>query len=202
MLDIQLIRDDPEGVKTKALQKGYDIDTAKLLQLDEQRRQQLSDIEKLRAERNELTAATKGAKPSEEQIAKGKELREKVQALEEDLAQTDQEFWPLLKSVPNMPLAEVPVGKTEDENVTAKTWGQKPELINPKNHWEIAEAKGWLDKERAAKIAGNRFVYLKGDLVLMEFALWQYGLSVLTNPDTLQQIINLFCLVWIYFSFI
>lgn len=190
MLDIQLIRDDPEGVKTKALQKGYDIDTAKLLQLDEQRRQQLSDIEKLRAERNELTAATKGAKPSEEQIAKGKELREKVQALEEDLAQTDQEFWPLLKSVPNMPLAEVPVGKTEDENVIAKTWGQKPELINPKNHWEIAEAKGWLDKERAAKIAGNRFVYLKGDLVLMEFALWQYGLSVLTNPDTLQQIIN------------
>jgi len=190
MLDIQLIRDDPEGVKTKALQKGYDIDTAKLLQLDEQRRQQLSDIEKLRAERNELTAATKGAKPSEEQIAKGKELREKVQALEEDLAQTDQEFWPLLKSVPNMPLAEVPVGKTEDENVTAKTWGQKPELINPKNHWEIAEAKGWLDKERAAKIAGNRFVYLKGDLVLMEFALWQYGLSVLTNPDTLQQIID------------
>ena len=190
MLDIQLIRDDPEGVKTKALQKGYDIDTAKLLQLDEQRRQQLSDIEKLRAERNELTAATKGQKPSDEQIAKGKELREKVQALEEDLAQTDQEYWPLLKSVPNMPLAEVPVGKTEDENVVAKTWGQKPELINPKNHWEIAEAKGWLDKERAAKIAGNRFVYLKGDLVLMEFALWQYGLSVLTNPDTLQQIIN------------
>ena len=190
MLDIQLIRDDPEGVKTKALQKGYDIDTAKLLQLDEQRRQQLSDIEKLRAERNELTAATKGQKPSDEQIAKGKKLREKVQALEEDLAQTDQEYWPLLKSVPNMPLAEVPVGKTEDENVVAKTWGQKPELINPKNHWEIAEAKGWLDKERAAKIAGNRFVYLKGDLVLMEFALWQYGLSVLTNPEILQQIIN------------
>ena len=190
MLDIQLIRDDPEGVKIKASQKGYDIDTAKLLQLDEQRRQQLSDIEKLRAERNELTAATKGQKPSDEQIAKGKELREKVQALEEDLAQTDQEYWPLLKSVPNMPLAEVPVGKSEDENVVAKTWGQKPELVNPKNHWEIAEAKGWLDKERAAKIAGNRFVYLKGDLVLMEFALWQYGLSVLTNPDTLQQIID------------
>ncbi len=190
MLDIQLIRDDPEGVKTKALQKGYDIDTAKLLQLDEQRRQQLSDIEKLRAERNELTAATKGQKPSDEQIAKGKELREKVQALEEALAATDIEYLPLLKSVPNMPLAEVPVGKTEDENVAAKTWGQKPELKNPKNHWEIAEAKGWLDKERAAKIAGNRFVYLKGDLVLMEFALWQYGLSVLTNPDTLQQIIN------------
>ena len=73
MLDIQLIRDDTEGVKIKASQKGYDIDTAKLLQLDEQRRQQLSDIEKLRAERNELTAATKGQKPSDEQIAKGKE---------------------------------------------------------------------------------------------------------------------------------
>jgi seryl-tRNA synthetase len=190
MLDIQLIRDDPEGVKTKALQKGYDIDITKLVQLDEQRRQQLSDIEKLRAERNELTAATKGQKPSEEQIARGKELREKVQQLEEALAQTDQDYWPLLKSVPNMPLPEVPVGATEEENVVAKIWGQKPDLKNPKNHWEIAEAKGWLDKERAAKIAGNRFVYLKGDLVLLEFALWQYGLNVLTNPDTLQKIIQ------------
>ena len=190
MLDIQLIRDDPEGVKTKALQKGYDIDTAKLVLLDEHRRQQLSDIEKLRAERNELTAATKGQKPSDEQIARGKELREKVQQLEEALAQIDQDYWPLLKSVPNMPLPEVPVGATEEENVVAKTWGQKPELTNPKNHWEIAEAKGWLDKERAAKIAGNRFVYLKGDLVLLEFALWQYGLNVLTNPDTLQKIIQ------------
>ena len=190
MLDIQLIRDDPEGVKTKALQKGYDIDIAKLVQLDEQRRQQLSDIEKLRAERNELTAATKGQKPSDDQIARGKELREKVQQLEEALAQTDQDYWPLLKSVPNMPLPEVPVGATEEENVVAKTWGQKPDLKNPKNHWEIAEAKGWLDKERAAKIAGNRFVYLKGDLVLLEFALWQYGLNVLTNPDTLQKIIQ------------
>jgi len=190
MLDIQLIRDDPEGVKTKALQKGYDIDITKLVQLDEQRRQQLSDIEKLRAERNELTAATKGQKPSEEQIARGKDLRNQVQQLEEALAQTDQDYWPLLKSVPNMPLPEVPVGATEEENVVAKTWGQKPELTNPKNHWEIAEAKGWLDKERAAKIAGNRFVYLKGDLVLLEFALWQYGLNVLTNPDTLQKIIQ------------
>ncbi|MCA9326173.1 serine--tRNA ligase [Candidatus Saccharibacteria bacterium] len=190
MLDIQLIRDDPEGVKTKALQKGYDIDITKLVQLDEQRRQQLSDIEKLRAERNELTAATKGQKPSEEQIARGKDLRNQVQQLEEALAQTDQDYWPLLKSVPNMPLPEVPVGATEEENVVARTWGQKPELTNPKNHWEIAEAKGWLDKERAAKIAGNRFVYLKGDLVLLEFALWQYGLNVLTNPDTLQKIIQ------------
>lgn len=190
MLDIQLIRDDPEGVKTKAAQKGYDIDTAKLVQLDEQRRQQLSDIEKLRAERNELTAATKGQKPSDEQIARGKDLRNHVQQLEEALAQTDQEYWPLLKSVPNMPLPEVPVGATEEENVVAKTWGQKPELTNPKNHWEIAETKGWLDKERAAKIAGNRFVYLKGDLVLLEFALWQYGLNVLTNPDMLQKIIQ------------
>ena len=113
MLDIQLHSRRPEG-QNQGSAKGYDIDTAKLLQLDEQRRQQLSDIEKLRAERNELTAATKGQKPSDEQIAKGKELREKNRTLEEDLAQTDQNTG-RCKVRTNMPL-EVPVGKTEDEN--------------------------------------------------------------------------------------
>lgn len=191
MIDIQIIRDNPDKVREKSLQKGYKIDVEALLKLDSVRRSLLTQIEDLRAQRNVLNDAMKGGRPTEDQIAKGKELKDKLASLEVSFKQSDEEFWPALKAVPNMPLDTVPVGKSEDENVVAKTVGDIPIFgFTPKNHWEIAEAKGWLDKERGAKIAGNRFVYLKGNLVLLEFALWQYGFSVLTNPDTLQKIIN------------
>ncbi len=191
MLDIQFIRDNPEKVREKSLQKGYDIDVESLLKLDASRRSLLTEVEDLRAERNALTDQMKGGRPTPEQIETGKGLKTQITGVEEQLKSVEEAFWPALKSVPNMPLDMVPVGKTEDENVVAKTVGETPTFdFTPKNHWEIAEAKGWLDKERGAKIAGNRFVYLKGDLVLLEFALWQYGFSVLTNPEKLQQIID------------
>lgn len=192
MLDIQFIRDNPEIVQRKTEEKGYkDISIAELLELDEQRRELLTVVEDLRAQRNALTAEMKGQKPSPEQIEQGKQLREKVTEGEAKLRELDEQFWPALKAVPNVSLDMVPVGASEDDNVVVRAFGEKPQFdFTPKNHWEIANAKGWLDKERAAKIAGNRFVYLKGDLVLLEFALWQHGLNTLTNPETLQAIID------------
>lgn len=192
MIDIQLIRDNPELVQRKTNEKGYkNVDIAELLRTDEQRRALLTEVEKLRAERNQLTESMKGAKPSPEQIEKGRALREKIADSETALKDIDDTYWPALKAVPNMSLDMVPVGDSEDQNVVLRTYGEKPEFdFTPKNHWEIAEAKGWLDKERAAKIAGNRFVYLKGDLVLLEFALWQHGLNTLTNPEKLRAIIT------------
>lgn len=191
MLDIQVIRDNPDKVREKAKQKGYDIDVGQLMELDGERRTRLVQIDELRARRNELTAAMKGQKPSEEQAAEGRQLKTEITALETELKAIEDKYWPLLKSVPNMPLDIVPVGSTEEDNVVSKTVGELPQFdFTPKNHWEIAEAKGWLDKERAAKIAGNRFVYLKGDLVLLEFALWQLGWTTLTNEETLAGIIR------------
>lgn len=191
MLDIQLIRDDPQRVKEKALQKGYDINIDELMELDKERRTRLVQIEEFRARRNELTASMKGQRPSDQQLAQGKQLKSQIAQLETELDSIDAAYWPLLKSVPNLPLDSVPVGSSEADNVVVKTVGDIPTFdFTPKHHWEIAAAKGWLDKERAAKIAGNRFVYLKGDLVLMEFALWQFGLSVLTNQDILSGIIR------------
>ena len=192
MLDIQFIRDNPELVQRKTEEKGYkNINIAELLRLDEQRRGLLTEVEDLRAQRNILTAEMKGQKPSPEQIEQGKKLRERVTEGETKLRELDGQYWLALKAVPNVSLDIVPVGASEDENVVIRTYGEKPEFdFTPKNHWEIAEAKGWLDKERAAKIAGNRFVYLKGDLVLLEFALWQHGLNTLTNPEKLRAIIT------------
>lgn len=191
MLDIQFIRDNPDLVVEKSKQKGYNIDVIQLLGFDKERRELLQQVEDLRRQRNEQAAAMKGGKPSQEQIAAGRDLRDKLGKLEHQLDAIEKEFIELLKKVPNMPTDDVPVGSSEDENVVVKQWGQKPEFdFVPQNHWQIGEAKGWIDKERAAKVAASRFVYLKGDLVLLEFALWQFALSVLTDQSIIEQIIN------------
>lgn len=192
MIDIQIIRSNPELVQEKALTKGYKIDIAKLLDLDTQRRELLSAVDELRRRRNENSAKIKsGGKPEQSVIDEGKQIKIELSERETYLAEVEQEFTVLLKTVPNMPLDSVPVGATEDENVVAKTVGEKPVFdFEPKNHWELAEAKGWIDKERAAKIAGARFAYLKGDLVRLEMALWQYGMDVLGDAETLLLIIK------------
>lgn len=190
MLDIQYIRNNPELVAEKAKQKGYDIDVTQLLGFDTERRDLLQQVEDLRRQRNEQAAAMKGGRPSEEQIAAGRELRDTLGDREHKLAAIEKEYTELLKRVPNMPSDDVPVGASEDDNVVVKQWGEKPSFdFEPKNHWQIGEAKGWIDKERATKVAASRFVYLKGDLVLLEFALWQFALGVLTNQDTIRHII-------------
>jgi seryl-tRNA synthetase len=189
MLDIQYIRDNPELVAEKSKQKGYNVDVKQLLDLDVQRRARQTQIDELRKRRNEQAASLKNGKPSDEQIAAGKQLKEEVSNLETDLSLIEDKYLALLKGIPNMPSDDVPVGASEEENVVVKTWGEPPKFdFEPKNHAQIAEAKGWLDKERAAKVAASRFVYLKGDLVLLEFALWQFALSQLTDESVLKQI--------------
>lgn len=191
MLDIQFIRDNPEAAAEKSKQKGYEVDIQQLLGFDKERRELLQQVEGLRRQRNELTAKTKGQKPSDEQVTAGRELKDKLAKLEHQLAAIEKEFKLLLKTVPNMPLDDVPAGAGEADNTVVKTWGDKPQFdFKPKNHWQIGETKGWIDKERAGKVAGSRFAYIKGDLVLMEFALWHFALGKLTDEKVLQQIIK------------
>lgn len=191
MIDIQVVRDNPELVAEKSRQKGYKVDVDRLLELDTQRRGLLTKIEDLRARRNALADELKNAKPSDEQIASGRQLKEELAALEDELKTSKASYLELLRQVPNLPLADVPVGASEDENVVAKTVGEPTKFdFEPKNHAQIAEAKGWLDKERAAKIAGSRFTYLKGDLVRLQFAIVQWVMQTLTDTTILQKIIQ------------
>lgn len=189
MIDIQYVRDNPKLVQEKSEQKGYHVNIDKLLQLDESRRNVVTRVEALRSERNALTIAIKGTKPSAEQLEQGKALKEQIQQLESELQPLEAEYIQLLKLVPNMPLDDVPLGKSEDENQVIKTWGEKPAFdFEVKDHWQIGEAKDWIDKERAAKVAGARFAYLKGDLVRLQWALMQYALDVLGDETILKQI--------------
>ncbi len=191
MLDIQFIRDNRELVEEKSKQKGYDVNVGDLLLLDERRRKLVTDAEKLRAERNDLSASTKGGKPTAEQIEKGKKLKESLAKLDDELVPIEEEYEKALKSVPNMPLDDVPVGYTEDENKVAKKVGEPKDFeFKPKQHWELAEPRGLIDKERAAKISGSRFAYIKGDLVRLQFAIIQFVLQTLGDETIIEKLIQ------------
>jgi seryl-tRNA synthetase len=191
MLDIQFIRDNRELVKEKSAQKGYKVQIDELLELDGQRKARLTQVEELRRRRNELSDSSKGQRPSDEQVAAGKQLKEETAQIETDLKLIDERYEAMLKAVPNMPLDDVPVGATEDENVVAKQIGDKPQFdFKPKQHYELAEPKDLIDKERAAKISGSRFAYLKGDLVRLQFAIIQWVLQTLGDEVVIQKLID------------
>lgn len=190
MLDIQFIRDNPELVAEKSKQKNIDVDIVQLLGFDTERLELLHQVEDLRRQRNELTAESKGQKPSEQQMAKGRELKDNLANLEHQLVAIDKEYIELLKRVPNMPLEDVPIGASEDQNVVSRTEGQKPDFdFEPKSHWQLGETRGWIDKERAAKVAGSRFAYIRGDLVLLQFAIIQYVIATLGDEELLKKLV-------------
>lgn len=190
MIDIQLIRDNPQLVAQKAQQKNIDIDVNKLLEADKQRRQLLTEAEELRQQRNQQAAASKGQKPTEATIAQAKKLKEQLAELDTKLAKAEATYLELLKQVPNLALDTVPVGKSEADNQMVKTIGQPVKFdFEPKNHAQIAQARGWLDKERAAKVAGARFAYIKGDMVKLQFAIIQFIFDKLTDQAFLDEII-------------
>jgi seryl-tRNA synthetase len=191
MLDIQFIRDNAELVADKARQKGYGVDVSRLLEVDAERRDLLGQVDALRARRNENADKMKGGKPDQAVIDEGKQIKIELAERESYLAETETTYLELLKQVPNMPTDDVPVGASEDENIEVKTWGDKPHFdFAPKNHWELGEQRDWIDKERAAKVTGARFAYLKGDLVQLQFALIQFVLATLTDQAVIQKLID------------
>ena len=193
MLDIRFIRDNAEQVQENARRKNYNVNIAELLQKDDQRRELSARADELRERRNANAAKLKGAKgkPDESIVAEGRAIKLELAELEESLGELESQVINLQKTVPNMALGDVPVGLTEAENVITKTVGEPTKFdFSPLNHWQIAEQRGWIDKERAAKVAGSRFAYLKGDLVKLQFAIIQFVINTLSNEAKLQEIIQ------------
>ncbi len=191
MLDIRFIREHAADVEKKAKQKGYDVDIAALLKLDNSRRELQTKADELRQKRNAVAEDVKKGKPTPEHIKEGIQLKTQLAEVEDHVRVADEEYLVALKKVPNMPLDYVPVGDSEEANVVTKTVGEPRTFdFEPRNHAEIEERRGWLDKQRAAKIAGSRFAYVKGDLVRLQFALTQWVMDILTSEKTLQKIID------------
>lgn len=191
MLDIRYIRENAQAVQENARRKGYDVNVEEVLRWDKTKRQLQQQADELRNRRNDISSRMKGGKPTDDLIAEGKVVKEQLAEVETSLKEADANFTELLKKIPNMALKDVPVGASEDENVVAKTVGEPTKFdFEPKNHWEIAQQRDWIDKERAAKVAGSRFAYVKGELARLHFALMSYGMDVLTNETTMQEIIS------------
>jgi seryl-tRNA synthetase len=191
MLDIRFIRENPELVQENARKKGYDVDIAKILELDAAKRSLQQIVDELRERRNANASKLKGGKPDQAIIDEGRAI--KVELMKKELAfnDVDSEFTVLLKKVPNIAADDVPLGASEDENVIAKTVGEPTTFdFEPRNHADIATKRGWLDKERAAKVAGSRFAYIKGDLVRLQFAIVQFVMDTLGDSKVLADIAN------------
>lgn len=192
MLDIQFIRENQELVQKKASQKSVKIDIPELLKRDASRRKIVQDIEIIRQKRNELNDKNKGSKPSDETITEGKKLRKEIDVLEKSLRQAESGYIELLELVPNIFPDDTPLGG-EEANSPVKHHGEatKKEV---KDHVSWGEEKGYIDFERGAKVAGNKFYYTKGAFVELELACIQLALSIAIKhgftPMTVPHMVN------------
>lgn len=174
MLDVKFIRENLELVEKSAKEKGYKVKVSEVLGLDDKRKAVLSEVEALRARRNEVASKMKGGKPAPELIEEGKKIKEELSALEAELDKIEKECYNKLKGIPNVIFDDVPLGG-EECSKEVKKWGENHKT--GVDHLDFATKRDWLDFERGAKVAGAKFYYLKGDLALLENALLQYGLS-------------------------
>ena len=190
MLDINFIRNNKELVEHSIKEKMYkNVNLDEILALDDKRKSLLQQVEALRKERNDNTAKMKNGKPSDELIAKGKEIKEKLSTLEADLSDFEKELNIKLKTVPNVIFDDVPLGD-ESASVEVKKWGECK--TTGVDHLDYAISRDWVDFERGAKVAGAKFYYVKGGLALLENALIQFGIKkIVEHGFTLMDVPDL-----------
>lgn len=174
MLDVKFIRENLELVEKSAKEKGYKVNVREVIDLDDKRKKELTEVEELRKRRNEIAGKMKGGKPAPELIAEGKRIKEKLAEQEQQLTEVEKKVTDILKQIPNVIFEDVPLGG-EECSVEVKKWGENHET--GVDHLDYAISRDWVDFERGAKVAGAKFYYLKDGLALLENALLQYGLS-------------------------
>ena len=178
MLDIKFIREHEDEVRQNCLDRQARVDFGKLLELDKQKHALLLEIQTLREERNKKSKT----KPTEEEIAKMKEVGDSIQVKEGEMKAIDDVIWPLLLAVPNMTHPEVKITDDENDNPVLEQNGAPTKFnFTPLDHVELAQNLDLLDLERGAKVAGAKFYYLKNELALMELALVNYAMDVITK---------------------
>ena len=205
MLDLRLIRENPEAIERALVDRGGAELIGPLLARDAERRRLVRESEELKALRNKASEAIGHAKrrgeDAADEQARMREVGERIKALEAELKSVDGEMEGLLLQIPNVPDPSVPPGQTEDKNVEVRRWGRPREFaFAPKPHEEIGEALGLMDFERASRMSKARFVVLWGPLARLERALTDFMLELhtrehgytevwvphLVNPTTMQ----------------
>ncbi len=186
MLDIKWIRDNPDAFEAALKTRGLEEKAADLITLDERRRAAIQGVQDKQTRRNLLAKQIGEMKRKGEDAASLMEeaslLRDTLPQEEEALKELEDTLTRTLALLPNIPGADVPVGSTEDDNVTVRTWGEKPSFsFEPKQHFDIGESLGLMNFEEGAKMSGARFVVLKGELARLERALAAFMMDVHTQ---------------------
>ena len=185
MLDIKFIRENLDAVKENIRARSVgNADADRVLELNQRRVELIQQTEKLRQERNENAQKMKGQMSQEERtplIARGKELKEQLASLDETLGSAEKELDQELKNIPNMTHPDVPVGGEEDAK-ELETIGALPQFdVEPKDHLTLGKELDLIDFESAADVAGSSFYYLKNEAALLELALVNYAMGVITR---------------------
>jgi seryl-tRNA synthetase len=185
MLDINLIREQPEIVRKALADRQEDPATVdQILELDRQRRQAIQETESLKAERNTVSKEISKAKDPTARQAKIEDMRavgERISQLDEELRKIEEQLNAILASIPNIPDTRTPYGKDDSENVVVRGVGEIKEFdFQPKAHWDLGPALGILDFERGVKITGSRFYVLSGAGARLQRALiaWMLDLHI------------------------
>lgn len=183
MIDIKILRSNPELVRDSITKRNLKVDLDAFLALDAERLAERQKMEEFQALRNRVSkeiptiadAAEKQAK-----IAEMKSVGENIATIEASLAETEEAYNDMLYSIPNFLDPTTAIGADESGNTVESRFGEPTKFaFPPKAHYDIGEARGWIDIEKGAEVSGARFWYLKGDLVLLQFAILQYVMQVM-----------------------
>lgn len=194
MLDIRLVREKTDSVIDALRKRGQRTEILdRFLAIEMQRRDLLREVEEMRQQRNRLSQEVGKLKKEKADatavLSEAKEVSDRIASKEEALRELENSALQELLLIPNIPHESVPAGKDETENKEVLSWGEKPEFsFEPKNHWDIGEALGILDFERAGKIAGARFVIYKGIGARLERALINFMLNIHTKEHGYTEI--------------
>ncbi len=195
MHDIKLIRDNPENFDYQLSRRGLEPMSAEILAIDKIRRQKIHEAETFRAGLNIQTikagiAKLSGNSEEFEELRKYiTETKETAQNLEQQASEANQKLNELLLTIPNLPQPDVPVGKSEDDNVEIHRWGEPVKYsFSPREHFDIPGVKAGMDFSTAAKISGSRFVLLSGSIAKLHRALAQFMLDVQTEENGLIEV--------------
>lgn len=193
MLDIRLIRTEPDKVKAALARRKMDIDIDKLLELDKEKREILYQVEQIKAKQNEVSKKIPAMKKAGEDVApifaEMKELSETIKADDEKVKELDVLIDDIMYSIPNIPNDEVPDGDTDEDNVEVRRFMEPTQFdFEPKAHWDVGANLDILDAERAAKVTGARFTYYKGLGSRLERAIINFFLDTHTEESGYTEI--------------
>ncbi|SVC84068.1 uncharacterized protein METZ01_LOCUS336922, partial [marine metagenome] len=187
MLSIELIRRDPEFVKSALESRGEEDPLAEILALDVTRRQLITEGDELRARRNQVSrqvgeARRDGQEPPPDIVAEMRQVGDRISELEQESKSLEERIDSILMRLPNIPLPDVPKGLTEESNVVIRQWGEPATLdFTPIPHWDLGERHGIIDFERGVKISGSRFYTMFGAGAKLERSLIAWMLDLHTQ---------------------